>query len=212
MAGWHRWAGVNINKVLFHAHLGSLICPSQDISLTDLTSVMRGWNQQLPDNAERFDKYFLSVLGSEGFNSGTHRWDVDVGDSADWTLGVLPGSGNRSSVVSVLQGLWRIWFNEGGYQRLFYFPLSVWEVKKKLQRIRVSLDWKEEKLILTLTHNTPSLRRCFHVFPSSNSQINVICLRFQTLKVIHASIHLWSVVYSLPSSTGHLLLIHREAV
>ncbi|XP_063042240.1 zinc-binding protein A33-like [Engraulis encrasicolus] len=52
----------------------------------DLTSVrLGGERQQLPGNPERFDLGRF-VLGSEGFNSGTHGWDVEVGDNTWWTV------------------------------------------------------------------------------------------------------------------------------
>ncbi|KAL0199016.1 hypothetical protein M9458_007556, partial [Cirrhinus mrigala] len=59
----------------------------------DLTSVRCGY-QPVPDNPERFD-YYYCVLGSEGFNSGTHYWDVEVKQSSAWSLGVTTASNQR---------------------------------------------------------------------------------------------------------------------
>ncbi|XP_063731017.1 E3 ubiquitin-protein ligase TRIM35-like [Eleginops maclovinus] len=59
----------------------------------DLTRVRRGGErQELPDNPERIE--YCSVLGSEGFNSGTHSWDVQkklqrVRVNLDWDRGKL---------------------------------------------------------------------------------------------------------------------------
>ncbi|KAL0199542.1 hypothetical protein M9458_002729, partial [Cirrhinus mrigala] len=40
-----------------------------------------GNGRRLPDNPERFDG-FDCVVGSEGFDSGSHRWDVEVKEIA----------------------------------------------------------------------------------------------------------------------------------
>ncbi|KAG5282911.1 hypothetical protein AALO_G00036090 [Alosa alosa] len=70
----------------------------------DLTSVRHGGErQQLPDNPERFDKY-ASVLGSEGFNSGTHCWDVEVGENTAWSVGVMAESLQRKGSYSSMGG------------------------------------------------------------------------------------------------------------
>ncbi|XP_037626008.1 nuclear factor 7, ovary-like [Sebastes umbrosus] len=123
----------------------------------DLTSVRRGEKQLLPDNPERV-KYF-SVLGCEGFNSGTHSWDVEVGNSTDWFVGVSEESVPRKGDIRA--GLWRIWFSNGKYSAgSLPAPNTHLGVMKKLQRIRVNLDWDGGQL----SFSNPDTNALIHTF------------------------------------------------
>ncbi|XP_063068968.1 zinc-binding protein A33-like [Engraulis encrasicolus] len=127
----------------------------------DLTSVRRGdERQQLPDNPERFDKYG-SVLGSEGFNSGTHCWDVEVGENTLWTVGVMTESLQRKGDCIYNSGLWYVWYKDGKYRaRASPQPSTNLTVQQKLQRIRVQLDWDRGKL----TFSDPDTNTHLHTF------------------------------------------------
>ncbi|KAI4893096.1 hypothetical protein NFI96_026767, partial [Prochilodus magdalenae] len=136
-----------------------------DLHLSDdLTAVERRKQRSaLPDNPERFDEREC-VLGSEGFNSGTHCWDVQVGDSHYWYLGVTTESVSRkggsfwSSVWSLHYYSGKYWIQCPGQSDLSLTP------KEKLQRVRVQLDWDRGKVTFTDPLTNTHLHTITHSF------------------------------------------------
>ncbi|XP_035276336.1 tripartite motif-containing protein 35-like [Anguilla anguilla] len=122
----------------------------------DLTSVRRSdESQQVPDNPERFDGW-QCVLGSEGFSSGRHCWDVEVGDE-HWVVGVAKESVSRKGVVypSPAGGVWSIWQLSGKCTALTS-PTTPLTVQRKPQRVRVQLDWDSGEVSFSdPSDNTP---------------------------------------------------------
>ncbi|KAM6953977.1 E3 ubiquitin-protein ligase TRIM35-like [Aplochiton taeniatus] len=111
----------------------------------DLTSVRdTDTEEQLPDNPERNTKY-PAVLGSEGFSSGQHSWEVEVGDHPHWEIGVAKESADRKGEVESdpENGIWAIEQDSGEYYDALCKTLTV---KRRLQRIRVQLDYDRGEL------------------------------------------------------------------
>ncbi|XP_032435549.1 nuclear factor 7, brain-like [Xiphophorus hellerii] len=137
----------------------------------DLTSVRRGntW-LQLPDNPERNIKH-CSVLGSEGFSSGKHSWDVEVGDYPGWDVGLAKESVDRKAQIrtSPKYGIWCLLQRGGKYTNCDGKTLTV---KKSLQRIRVQLDYDmgdvsfydSEDMTLICTHRDTFTEKLFPYF------------------------------------------------
>ncbi|XP_073693034.1 zinc-binding protein A33-like [Garra rufa] len=121
----------------------------------DLTSVSWSDNKQpLPDNPERFDIYRF-VLGSEGFNSGTHSWDVEVKESLCWHLGVTTASNQRKGDDLFDTGLWSV---QHGLADYFGFP-----VKQNLQKVKVNLDYDRG----TVSFSDPVTKTHLHTFTAT---------------------------------------------
>ncbi|XP_006010888.2 zinc-binding protein A33-like [Latimeria chalumnae] len=109
----------------------------------DLTTVtFRFTNNILADIPERFD-YCVSVLGSEGFTSGRHRWVVDVGNKTGWDLGVAKESINRKGevILNPKYGYWTIALRDEEY----YGCTKGWtelDLENSPKKILISLDYE----------------------------------------------------------------------
>ncbi|XP_060897656.1 nuclear factor 7, brain-like [Labrus mixtus] len=123
----------------------------------DLTCVRGGEKQQLPDNPERIEDSW-SVLGSEGFNSGTHTWDVQVGDISNWRVGV---SVQRKR--NMASGFWGIELHEG-YVAVSPSDESTVVVQKNPQRIRVNLDCNRGELSFSDPDTNTHIHTFTHTF------------------------------------------------
>ncbi|XP_048095095.1 zinc-binding protein A33-like isoform X2 [Alosa alosa] len=125
----------------------------------DLTSV-----RYVENNPQRFD-YYASVLGSEGFNSGTHCWDVEVGESTTWAVGVMTESHQRKGAYGAVSGRWFVRHNDGEYRACATpQPPTLLTVQQKLQRIRVQLDWDRGKVSFSDPDNNTHLHTLTHTF------------------------------------------------
>lgn len=93
-----------------------------------------------PENPERFDPCIF-VLGAEGYTSGKHRWDVIVGDSPKWIVGVCKESVARKKkfTVSTNRGVWSIGLSKGVYTALTHERTEL-PLQQRPEKIRIKLN------------------------------------------------------------------------
>ncbi|XP_071598387.1 E3 ubiquitin-protein ligase TRIM35 isoform X1 [Heliangelus exortis] len=115
----------------------------------DLTSVTNSGYKLLVDNPERFTSA-PCLLGSRGFSSGFHIWEVEVGDSMNWRVGVARPRSDTPWTFhhDARSGFWYIYRlpgKDGELCRASNAARSQAEAGD-LKRIRVELDCDEGEL------------------------------------------------------------------
>ncbi|XP_028250267.1 zinc-binding protein A33-like [Parambassis ranga] len=117
----------------------------RQLHLSDgLTSVKCGPEQPLAETPERMEHH-RSVLGLEGFTSGSHSWSVEVGDNPVWSLGVIAQDAQK--MKDVASGLWMVRFCHGKFTA--FSPtcqVSILPLKARPKTVRVHLDWYRGRL------------------------------------------------------------------
>ncbi|XP_065420666.1 zinc finger protein RFP-like isoform X2 [Chrysemys picta bellii] len=130
--GAHRQVNVTLDPDTAHPQL---------ILSEDRKSVRwGGTRQRLPSNPERFD-IRPCVLGCEGFISGRHCWEVEVGGGGYWAVGVARASVRRKGRISHSPegGIWAVECWWGQFQALTS-PVTTLPLSWFPSRIRVCLD------------------------------------------------------------------------
>ncbi|KAJ8390676.1 hypothetical protein AAFF_G00100560 [Aldrovandia affinis] len=159
---WEKMQGiVQYTPVVFDPNTADACLVVSD----DLTSVYyTDEEQQLPNNPERFN-YYECVLGSEGFSSGRHAWDVEVGDNSEWALGVARETVLRKEwfPLGPERGLWSICLYAGEYRARAPISSPI-TVKRRPQQVRVHLDWDRGRLTFSDPSDNALLYRFQHRF------------------------------------------------
>ncbi|XP_063053287.1 E3 ubiquitin-protein ligase TRIM35-like [Engraulis encrasicolus] len=96
--------------------------------------------QVVPDNPERFTRY-VYVLGTQGFSSGEHSWEVDLGKRHKWSVGVAAESCERKEVTFLEPrfGFWTLWMDEEN----FTVGGSMFKIEKRPTKIVVKLEYEK---------------------------------------------------------------------
>uniref|UniRef100_A0A803Y0S0 B30.2/SPRY domain-containing protein n=1 Tax=Meleagris gallopavo TaxID=9103 RepID=A0A803Y0S0_MELGA len=117
-------------------------------SVTD-TGVIR----KVPSKEERFDSHTF-LLAKEGYTSGRHYWEVDVGKKRNWNLGVARETVTRKETVALSpeNGFWVIGLADGQEYWAHSDPWTRLTVSGRPQKIGIFLDISSKKLSFFSVH------------------------------------------------------------
>ncbi|XP_066406229.1 E3 ubiquitin-protein ligase TRIM7-like [Molothrus aeneus] len=99
--------------------------------------------ENFPDTPKRFTGS-PCVLGTQGFTSGRHYWEVEVGEDGWWSLGLALESIRWEKLLSLPRSekLWGLLMNQNSQYRTVCMTPHPLALSENLQRIRVCLDYE----------------------------------------------------------------------
>lgn len=101
--------------------------------------------REVPESPRRFTVY-PCVLGAQGFTSGRHYWEVEVGDKTHWALGVCKDSVSRKGEPTTPlpeAGYWRVRLWNGDKYAATTSPFTPLSLRVKPKRVGVFVDYEE---------------------------------------------------------------------
>ncbi|XP_077327257.1 E3 ubiquitin-protein ligase TRIM39-like [Lithobates pipiens] len=105
-------------------------------------------NQNLPETPERF-QYSSQVLSSRSFSSGRHYWEVDVGGSESWRVGMCyPSIGRRGgeSEIGDNKNSWGLDREGNQYYVIHDRKWTLLPTDPSSNRVRIYLDYEAGRI------------------------------------------------------------------
>ncbi|KAM5157535.1 E3 ubiquitin-protein ligase TRIM21-like [Mantella aurantiaca] len=106
--------------------------------------------QNHPETPERFQGLYAQVLSSQSFSSGRHYWDVDVGGSVDWTVGMCYPSidrrGGEQSLIGWNNKSWGLYRNKNQYWMRHDSDSILLSTDISSNRVRIYLDYEAGRI------------------------------------------------------------------
>ncbi|XP_041736397.1 E3 ubiquitin/ISG15 ligase TRIM25-like [Coregonus clupeaformis] len=152
-----QWSLRDLKKIKSGSGLKKIQSYLEDVTLNPVTAypflilsddrkqVKRGEKLQFYRNSpQRFDVWSC-VLAKEGFTSGRHYWEVNVGENKDWKVGVVRESAQRKGLfdMSPNSGYYALWWGGTHLRALTTPALTKVKALVRLRRVAVYLDCEE---------------------------------------------------------------------
>ncbi|XP_068121843.1 E3 ubiquitin/ISG15 ligase TRIM25-like [Hyperolius riggenbachi] len=126
-------------------------------------------SQNYPETPERFQDY-SQVLSSQSFSSGRHYWEVDVGESAWWRVGMCYPSIARRGEESVIGGNYKSWcfYRKFNKYSVLHGRQKIWLLDEiPSDRVRICLDYEAGQISFYALCDPI---RHLHTFPAAFSE------------------------------------------